>query len=142
MLDKRLLKDSEGFNKYNQLSLSHKVELLSLKSPDEKVGWAEKSVDNKWSVRELRKAMGKVVPDKQFGLITLALHPEKITDVSAVNIRNEESKRKFIEKSDLTIQKLEKEITILQSSLEKLLQLKERVNNHQPKEKGKKKHNK
>ena len=57
MLDKRLLKDSEGFNKYNQLSLSHKVELLSLKSPDEKVGWAEKSVENKWSVRELRKSV-------------------------------------------------------------------------------------
>lgn len=69
-------------------------------------------------------------------MIALALHPEKITNIDSVTIRGLESKNKFLEKSAETIKKIEKEIAFLQSNLDKLNKLKDRVNKYNPEKSG------
>lgn len=139
VIDKRELENQPGYDKYKQLSISQKIELLPLQTPEEKIKLAQQAAENKWSVRQLREAMGEKLSAKPPSLLSLALHPEKIQDIKSIPIKSGKIKEKFLEKVGVTTERIEHEIATLQESLVKLKQLKERVEKYVPPKPGKKK---
>jgi len=142
-LDKHFLEKSEHYDLYMNLTVSHKIELIPDKNED-KIKFAQDIVKNKWSVRQLREAKKNKAGTSTYtpGLITYALHPEKIDDVDEIEIKiGKEKKEIVLKKANATIDKLKLEISNLNRNLKKLEDLKIKVENHIPQKPGRKKDN-
>lgn len=140
--DKKLLENHQDFEKYKSLTISHKIELLTIETLEEKLEWVHKIIADNLSVRTLRVAMKKDVKTNTPGMIYLSLHPEKITDVDSVEIHGGKRKSTFLENAQKTSVIIKSEIDNLNKSLENLKKLEERVKNYTPNKPGKKKQNK
>jgi hypothetical protein len=138
VLDKRRLTDVPEFEKYNQLSISHKIELLSIKDLNKKIILINEIHDNKLSVRDTRNQIGQSSDEKHAGILTYIKDPGKIVNVDDIILVGGKKKDAALIVANNKITELKNELKNKEDQINKLTKLVERLNNHNP-VKGRKK---
>ena len=130
VLDRKSLETMEGYDKYKQLSHSHKIELLTVEEANNKLEYAKETIDNKLSVRELRALIKnkKFLPPSR-GLMFYLRNPSKIINPEDVKITKHVEKVDALAVGKKSISALEQEINDKQDALEKLQKLYKRLEN-------------
>jgi len=132
VLDKRRLTDVPEFEKYNQLSISRKIELLSIKDLNKKIILINEIHDNKLSVRDTRNKIGQSSETKHVGLLTYIKNPFKITDVEAISLVGGKKKETALIVAKDKITEIQNEIGDKTDQINKLTKLIERLKSHNP----------
>jgi hypothetical protein len=132
VLDKRRLTDVPEFEKYNQLSISRKIELLSIKDLNKKIILINEIHDNKLSVRDTRNKIGQSSETKHVGLLTYIKNPFKITDVEAISLVGGKKKETALIIAKDKITEIQNEIGDKTDQINKLTKLIERLKSHNP----------
>lgn len=138
ILDNQLLENSPEFEKYKALSISHRIELLSVKGVDAKAALITDIKANNLSVRQLREQIVQESNDNDYTLLAYIQDPSRIDKVDDIKLVGGKKNEVAIEKATSKIAAIEEQITNSKENIKKLNALVKKLNDYTP-AKGRKK---